>query len=148
MITESGAIYALPSHYQCQGITYNKTLLEKHGWELPQSLDDLRELSEKAQQAGVRLALNELQFSGYGFQYLCNICDTGFLSTLDGRRWQEDFLSGRQAPPERRKCSNASQCCKSGRDIGMLNGDGNVINDSEQHDEYALGNTLFLLGSP
>lgn len=29
----------------------------------------------------------------------------------------------------------------------MLNGDGNVINDSEQHDEYALGNTLFLLGS-
>lgn len=63
VITESGAIYALPSHYQCQGITYNKTLLEKHGWELPQSLDDLRELSEKAQQAGVRLALNELQFS-------------------------------------------------------------------------------------
>lgn len=91
MITESGAIYALPSHYQCQGITYNKTLLEKHGWELPQSLDDLRELSEKAQQAGVRLALNELQFSGYGFQYLCNICDTGFLSTLDGRQRARGF---------------------------------------------------------
>ena len=147
VITESGAIYALPSHYQCQGITYNKTLLEKHGWELPQSLDDLRELSEKAQQAGVRLALNELQFSGYGFQYLCNICDTGFLSTLDGRRWQEDFLSGRASAsgtPEMLECLSMLQ---KWRDIGMLNGDGNVINDSEQHDEYALGNTLFLLGS-
>ena len=147
VITESGAIYALPSHYQCQGITYNKTLLEKHGWELPQSLDDLRELSEKAQQAGVRLALNELQFSGYGFQYLFNICDTGFLSTLDGRRWQEDFLSGRASAsgtPEMLECLSMLQ---KWRDIGMLNGDGNVINDSEQHDEYALGNTLFLLGS-
>lgn len=147
VITESGAIYALPSHYQCQGITYNKTLLEKHGWELPQSLDDLRELSEKAQQAGVRLALNELQFSGYGFQYLCNICDTGFLSTLDGRRWQQDFLSGRASAsgtPEMLECLSMLQ---KWRDIGMLNGDGYVINDSEQHDEYALGNTLFLLGS-
>ena len=31
----------LPSAYNCLGITYNKTLLEEHGWELPKSFADL-----------------------------------------------------------------------------------------------------------
>ena len=147
VVTESGAIYALPSHYECLGITYNKTLLEEHGWELPQSLAELEELSVKAEAAGVRLALNELQFPVYGFQYLCNICDSGYLSTLGGRRWQEEFLDGRARvsdTPEMLECVGLLQRW---RDIGMLSGEGDLIRDSEQHEEYSKGNTLFLLGS-
>ena len=36
-VFDNGAIYLLPSVYNCYGITYNKTLLREHGWELPNS---------------------------------------------------------------------------------------------------------------
>lgn len=145
--TESGAIYALPSHYECFGITFNKTLLDKHGWELPENFDDLAELSERAEQAGVRLALNQLQYPGFGFQYLCNISDTGFLSTLDGRRWQAEYLNGSASvsdTPEMMECLSMLQ---KWRDIGMLSNEGEVVNDNAQKDEFLKGNTLFMLGS-
>ena len=40
-VSDDGAIYMLPSAYNCFGITYNKTLLEKHGWTLPKSFKEL-----------------------------------------------------------------------------------------------------------
>ena len=85
----------LPSFYTCFGITYNKTILDENGWTLPTSLEELEELAPKVEEAGYKLCLNQVQYPGSGFQYLCNIADTGYLSTLDGRKWQEDFLSGK-----------------------------------------------------
>ena len=35
------------------GITYNKTLLREHGWELPNSFAELEELAAKAKEAGM-----------------------------------------------------------------------------------------------
>ena len=93
-VSDDGAIYMLPSAYNCFGITYNKTLLEKHGWTLPQSFRELEQLAKEAEEAGVQLCLPQIQYPGYGFQYLCNIADTGFLSSLDGRQWRKDYLSG------------------------------------------------------
>ena len=34
-VFDNGAIYLLPSTTNCYGITYNKTLLKKYGWEPP-----------------------------------------------------------------------------------------------------------------
>ena len=34
-VFDNGAIYLLPSTYNCYGITYNKTLLKKYGWPAP-----------------------------------------------------------------------------------------------------------------
>lgn len=144
---ESGAIYALPCHYQCFGITYNKTLLEKHGWELPENFADLEELSEKAKQAGVRLALNQLQYPGYGFQYFCNICDTGFLSTMGGRRWQSAYLNGTANASGSPEMLGCLAMLEKWRDIGMLNGDGDLLSDDGQKQEFLKGNTIFMLGS-
>ena len=93
-VFDGGAIYLLPSAYNCYGITYNKTLLREHGWELPNSFAELEELAAKAKEAGVDLCLPQIQYPGYGFQYLCNIADADFLGTLDGRLWQKDYLSG------------------------------------------------------
>ncbi len=47
-VFDNGAIYLLPSTYNCYGITYNKTLLKKYGWELPNSFAELEELAAKA----------------------------------------------------------------------------------------------------
>ena len=73
------------------GITYNKTLLEKNGWELPTGFKELEELAPKVEEAGYTLCLDQLQYPGFCFQFLCNIADTGFLSTIDGQIWQKDL---------------------------------------------------------
>lgn len=83
-VADNGAIYMLPTYYNCIGITYNKTLLQKHGWTLPKSMKELEELAPKVAAAGCNLALSEIQLPGYGFQYLCNILNTDFLNTLEG----------------------------------------------------------------
>ena len=53
-VFDNGAIYLPPSVYNCYGITYNKTLLRAHGWELPNSFAELEVLAAKAK-AGVDL---------------------------------------------------------------------------------------------
>lgn len=93
-VTYDGGIYMLPQGYSALGITYNKTLLEKNGWTLPTNLDEMEELKQQVEDAGYIFSRCQLQYPGYGFQYLCNIADTGFLSTLDGLAWQEKFLKG------------------------------------------------------
>ena len=80
-VSDNGAIYLLPSSYNCYGITYNKTLLREHGWELPNSFAELEALAAEAKEAGVDLCLPQIQYPGYGFQYLCNIADADFLGT-------------------------------------------------------------------
>ena len=40
-VTVDGSIYMLPLTYSATGITYNKTLLDKNGWELPTNLEEL-----------------------------------------------------------------------------------------------------------
>ena len=45
-VTDNGSIYLLPLYYSCLAITYNKMLLEKNGWELPNSLEDALHVME------------------------------------------------------------------------------------------------------
>lgn len=70
------------------------TLLEEHDWKLPTSLKAMEELAPQVEAAGVTLSCVLLQYPGFGFQFLCNIADTSFLSTLDGLAWQQRFLAG------------------------------------------------------
>lgn len=46
----------LPSVYSCIGITYNKTLLEVHGWELPKFFADLETRQRKQRRRGYSCA--------------------------------------------------------------------------------------------
>ena len=52
-------------------------------------------LAEEAKAAGVQLCLAQIAYPGYGFQYMCNIADTGFLGTFQGKQWQKDYLTGK-----------------------------------------------------
>lgn len=146
-VSEDGAIYLLPSYYSCLGITYNKKILEDNGWSLPTSLEELEELAPKVEAAGYRLALNEIGLPGYGFQYFCNILDTGYLSTMDGRKWQTDFLNGETTLADNPEMMKDVQLLQRWRDIGMLNGEMQGVEDGTVADEMAKGNTLFLLGT-
>ena len=146
-VSDEGAIYLLPSIYNCYGITYNKTLLQENGWELPTSFTELEALAEKAKAAGIALCLPQIQYPGYGFQYLCNIADAAFLGTLDGKRWQKDYLSGNANVSDTPGMMEAMAYIQKWRDIGMLNGDGNPIDDNETRQQMIDGKALFLMGN-
>ena len=146
-VFDNGAIYLLPSVYNCYGITYNKTLLREHGWELPNSFAELEVLAAKAKEAGVDLCLPQIQYPGYGFQYLCNIADADFLGTLDGRLWQKDYLSGKANVSNTPGMMQAMAYVKKWKDIGMLNDSGDALDDNVTLQRMAEGNTLFLIGN-
>lgn len=146
-VSDHGAIYLLPTFFTCLGITYNQTLLDEHGWTLPSTFAELRELAPKVKAAGCRLALNQVALPGYGFQYLCNIMDTGFLNTLDGRKWQNDFLDGKATVEDSEGMQHAFALVEEWRELGMLNGEGSWYDNNETKRMMAEGNTLFMLGS-
>lgn len=146
-VSDNGAIYLLPTFFSCIGIVYNKTLLDRHGWTLPSTFAELRELAPQVKAAGCRLALNQIAFPGYGFQYLCNIMDTGFLNTLDGRKWQNDFLAGNATVTGSKGMMQAFALVEEWRQLGMLSGEGDWYHDTATKSMMAEGNTLFMLGS-
>lgn len=146
-VMQDGKVYLLPSYYACFGITYNKKILADNGWSLPNSLQELEELAPKVKEAGYRLALTELNLPGYGFQYLCNILDTAYLSTLDGRQWQKDFLNGDTTLQDNSEMLNDMQLLERWRDIGLLNGEMQDVDAGLVAEEMAKGDTLFLLGT-
>ena len=146
-VTLNSGIYMLPMGYNALGITYNKTLLDENGWELPDSFKELEELAPKVEEAGYTLCLDQLQYPGFGFQFLCNIADTGFLSTIDGQKWQEAFLKGEVNVSDTPDIVENIKLLDKWRDLGMLNGNGTPDNDTDTKAEMIKGNTLFLIGN-
>ena len=145
-VSDNGSIYLLPAFFSCLGITYNKTLFDKHGWAVPATFGELEELASKAEEAGCTLAVDQLKLPGYGFQYFCNIMDAGFLNTLDGRKWQNDFLSGGATFKGSSEMMSAISALDKWRDVGMLCGDSSM-SAGEAKKQMAQGNTLFMLGA-
>ncbi len=146
-VTDDGAIYMLPTYYDCIGITYNKTLLEENGWELPTSFRELEELAPKVEEAGYQLCLNQTEYPGYGFQYVCNILDTVYFNTVEGRIWQKKFLAGEATAADTPEMMESLKTLEKWRDLGMLNGNGNATSDWDTQSSMAEGNTLFMLGN-
>lgn len=146
-VTNEGGVYMLPLGYNALGITYNKTLLEEHGWQLPSNLDDFADLKAKCEEAGVIFCRNQLELPGYGFQYLCNILDTGFLSTVDGMKWQNSFVKGEASVSDTPEMVEAMQLLEKWRDLGLLNADGTPNDDTATKNQMVEGNTLFLIGN-
>lgn len=149
-VSEDGAIYLLPTFYSCIGITYNKTLLEENGWKLPTTFEEMAELAPKVRAAGYNFALTQVQYPGYGFQYLCDILDTSFLNTFEGRQWQEDFLAGKATVAGTPEMMEALTTLDKWKKVGILTDSSDVVNtdsDSDVAAKMAEGNTLFMIGS-
>ena len=146
-VTLDGGIYMLPLGYNALGITYNKTLLEKNGWTLPTNLTELAALKSEVEKAGYTFCIDQLQYPGFGFQYLCNIANTGYLSTIDGLQWQEAFLRGETTVSDTPELVETLQLLDKWREIGVLNAEGTPDDDSQTKETMLEGNTLFLLGN-
>ena len=140
-----GAIYMLPCNFSVLGIYYNKTLFEKHGWNVPTSFAELEELVPKIKEAGVDVSATTLEFTGNGFQYLFNLGDTMFLRTPQGLEWVEQFLSGEVTADAAWK--DTIEYMQKWIDLGVINGNwfGRTTKDVISH--FMEGNTaLFIHG--
>lgn len=145
-VTDNGSIYMLPLYYSVLGITYNKTLLNAHGWTVPNSLEELEALAPEVEAAGCQLAVSQVQFPGYGFQYLFNVLSAGYINTTDGRKWQNSFLAGQENAEGNTELMAEVQNVQRWRDAGMLTFNGDPDNDTETRAEFLEGNTLFMMG--
>lgn len=50
-----GETYLAPMFYSPTGLFYNAALLEEHGWDVPETWDDMFELGDKAKEEGISL---------------------------------------------------------------------------------------------
>ncbi|OLA09232.1 MAG: hypothetical protein BHW12_04310 [Coprobacillus sp. 28_7] len=107
----------------------------------------MEKLAPKVRKAGYTFCLNQLQYPGYGFQYMCNILDTGFFNTLQGLEWQNKFLNGKATIADTPEMLEDMQMLKRWRDLGILNNEHPFDNDTDVAAEMAKENNLFMLGS-
>ena len=82
-----------------------------------------------------------LQYPGFGFQFLCNIVNNSFLSTLDGLAWQRRFLAGEAKASGTSGMVDPIHQMDCWREIGMLNADGTPDDDNATQRVMAQGNS-------
>ncbi len=137
-----GKIYLLPTDYDVIGLVYNASLFEREGWKVPTSFAELEALAPVIKDAGYNLADCATNLPGYGFQYMCNIGDTAFLRSIEGIKWQRDFLSGNATAVDGLK--STFDYIQKWVDIGMLK---YSSPDEAPHEHFKKGNTAFFVGS-
>ena len=139
-----GATYLLPYDFSIQGITCNRSLLERLGLGVPASFAQLRDETVPAlQAAGMTLSDCMMNLPGYPFQYFFNTASTGFVNTLEGRQWQHDFIYGDASAVD--VLQSSKDYFQQWIDCGMVNyslGNGSN-NDVLNH--YKAGETGFLM---
>lgn len=96
-VSIDGGVYLLPTSNAMYGIYYNKTLMEEHGWELPNDFQELEALCAEIQEAGLLPGVVGTHFTGDPFSTVFNLAKTSWLTTPEGVNWERDFLAGNAA---------------------------------------------------
>lgn len=142
-ISIDGAVYFVPSNMSFFGPYYNKTLFEKNGWSMPESLDELEELIPQIQAAGVTLSEVTSTLPGSAFAFLWDILAPNFSTTLEGMTWMKQFIAG-----EAKATGTLEPYVETFQrwiDLGMFNIDPNIAEDKEAINRFKEGNTAFLV---
>ena len=137
-----GKVYLLPADYDVIGMLYNASLFEREGWAVPTSFAELEALAPVIREAGYDLADCAASLPGFGFQYMCNIADTAFLRSIEGIRWQRDFLAGRATAAD--SLGPTFDYIERWVELGMLEC---TAQDNSPRDHFCEGNTAFFVGS-
>lgn len=93
-VSIDGGVYLLPVNNAMYGIYYNKTLMEEHGWEVPENIDELEALCGEIREAGLIPGIISTQLTGAPFSAVFNLAKTDWLTTPEGVNWERDFLAG------------------------------------------------------
>lgn len=142
-VTLDGAVYMLPSSAAIMGLYYNKTMFAEHGWEVPQNFEELKALVEVIREAGIDPVSAQFKLPGNGFFDVFTMAKTGFLSTPEGRRWEQDFKNGDATAAE--GLSAAVEAIQELIDCGFLDAEDTKRSSSEATNYfYDRGAAMYL----
>lgn len=97
-----GKLYQLPGPLAMRSIVYNKVMFDEHGWQEPQTLDELVALCEqiRAEAPGVTPIVMGGAASGYYFTTMTTYAQSEYLYTPEGRAWSKAYAEGKAMPSE------------------------------------------------
>ena len=137
-LDQNGSIYLLPSGYTVAGITYNKTLMEEHGWEVPTSLEELEALIPEIEEAGLKPFANAMELDGFPFNYFFSLGNTAWFASQEGVQWKEAFPKGEADAASAEGLQDVIDIFQRYIDDGIISSD-HVANE----DYFACGDTVF-----
>lgn len=120
-VTLNGAVYLVPASSAVIGLYYNQTMFSEHGWQVPASFDELKELTQTIRAAGIDPVAAQFELPGNGFFDLFTLAKTDFLSTPAGLQWEQDFKDGKATASE--GLSEAAGILQELIDCGFLDAD-------------------------
>ena len=138
-----GSVYLLPYDFSVSGIFCNVSLLERLGLAVPQSFTQLRDETIPAlTAAGVNVSDCMMNLPGFPFQYFFNAASTGYVNTLEGRQWQEDFIHGNA---DASALESSVDYFQKWIDCGMVNCAMGTASNNEVGGHFSENNTAFLM---
>ncbi|MDC7291114.1 extracellular solute-binding protein [Blautia schinkii] len=91
-LSADGKLHQLPINNTVQGIFYNKSLFEAHGWEIPETIDEFYTLCEEISAQGIRSFVPCFKYSPDGVGL--GLSNRTVFSTVEKRKQYDLFCSG------------------------------------------------------
>ena len=145
-----GGNYLLPYDYSILGITYNKSLFDRLGIEVPTSFAQLRDETIPAlDENGVNLSESLLDLPGSAFNYFFSVSATVFTNTTEGRKWRSEFtdVSSDTFASDNEGIAAAVDYFQQWIDVGMIKQNHERTDTSAPLNTFLEGNTAFFIGS-
>lgn len=142
-VTIDGAVYMIPTNVGFYGCYYNKTLFEKMGWEVPNSLEELEALLPQIEAAGVNICETQTQFAGSSFSYFFDTIAPDYLTSLEGQQWMKDFLAGSANASD--YLSEPMKLFEHLMELGLFHIGDTPSTDNDTQARFKEGNTAFLI---
>ena len=137
-LDHDGSIYLLPSGYTVAGITYNRTLMEENGWEVPTSLEELETLIPEIEAAGLKPFANAMSLDGFPFNYFFSMGNTVWFGSQEGVQWKEAFPKGQKDAASAEGLRDVIDLFQRYIDDGIISSE-----DTSNDDFFACGDTVF-----
>lgn len=95
-------------------------------------------------EAGAVPSVCQINLPGLAFQLFCNVSDTVFLNTRNGREWQDSFLKNRVNASN--FLQDSADCFQQWIDCGMVNMDTPDLENDRSSELFQQGNAAFFVG--
>ena len=136
-----GTLYSLPTCYEGMGIYYNTDVMKKHNWEIPQTLDELEALFQKAKAA----KLVPLAFGNSDYQGAVDWLYSTMLSCYGGVDNLTAVLTGKDKFQDNKGTSGAMQKLVDWYKAGYIDNNSQSITTNDMLTRFANGDSPMMI---